>query len=143
MASHKAFLNDIADTQGIDITFPIVADEDGSLARQVRDSFAGIATRVLILVQLGMIHPLAPGTGAGKMTVRTLLIVDPEKRLQLQMHYPTSTGILLMPLLADSSDLLSTGRNFAEVLRCLDSLQLAAEHPVRTPPPLFTDGSII
>ncbi|MFE8071716.1 peroxiredoxin [Marinobacteraceae bacterium S3BR75-40.1] len=93
--SHKEWVNDINDTQGCTVNFPIIADAD----RKVAELY-------------DMIHPNADST----LTVRSLFIIDPQKKVRLIITYPASTG-----------------RNFNEVLRVIDSLQLTDEHQVATP----------
>lgn len=93
--SHKGWVNDIDETQNTHVDFPIIADED----RKVSDLY-------------DMIHPNASET----LTVRSLFIISPDKKVKLIITYPASTG-----------------RNFHEVLRVIDSLQLTAKHTVSTP----------
>ncbi|TNE36186.1 MAG: peroxiredoxin [Alphaproteobacteria bacterium] len=93
--SHKGWLGDIEETQGSRVNYPILADED----RKVSDLY-------------GMIHPKADDT----LTVRSVFIIDPAKKLRLTLTYPASTG-----------------RNFDEILRVIDSLQLTEYHKVATP----------
>ncbi len=93
--SHKGWVNDINETQGTTVNFPIVADPD----RTVSDLY-------------GMIHPNASDT----VTVRNVFIIGPDKKVKLIIVYPQSTG-----------------RNFQEILRVLDSLQLTAKYSVSTP----------
>lgn len=93
--SHHAWAEDIAETQGAALNFPLIADHD----RSVSDL-------------LDLIHPNASDTN----TVRTVLVIDPTKKLRLTLTYPASTG-----------------RNFAEILRVIDSLQLTDRHKVATP----------
>ncbi|MDE3253837.1 MAG: peroxiredoxin [Bacteroidota bacterium] len=95
VSSHKAWINDINETQHVNVGFPIVADEDKSIA-----------------TAYGMIHPNASET----FTVRSLFIIGPDKKIKLMITYPASTG-----------------RNFYEVLRVIDSLQLTADYSVATP----------
>ncbi|RPD39064.1 peroxiredoxin [Chitinophaga barathri] len=92
---HKSWIGDINETQGCDVTFPIIADEDKTVANLY-----------------GMIHPNASET----FTVRSLFIIGPDKKVKLTITYPASTG-----------------RNFHEVLRVIDSLQLTANYSVATP----------
>jgi len=92
---HHAWAEDIADTQGHALNFPLIADHD----RKVSDLY-------------GMIHPNASDT----MTVRSVFVIGPDKKLKLSLTYPASTG-----------------RNFEEILRVIDSLQLTAKHAVATP----------
>jgi alkyl hydroperoxide reductase subunit AhpC len=93
--SHNAWASDIGETQGTKLNFPIIADSD----RKVADLY-------------GMIHPNANNT----LTVRSVFIVGPDKKVKLTLTYPASTG-----------------RNFDEILRALDSLQLTSTHSVATP----------
>lgn len=93
--SHKGWISDINETQSTTVNYPILADGD----RKVSDLY-------------GMIHPNASNT----LTVRSVFIIDPNKKLRLTLTYPASTG-----------------RNFDELLRVLDSLQLTDTHSVATP----------
>ena len=95
VASHKGWVGDIEETQGTALNYPILADPD----RKVSDLY-------------DMIHPNANNT----LTVRSVFIIDPNKKLRLTLTYPASTG-----------------RNFAEILRVIDSLQLTDHHSVATP----------
>ncbi|KAM3100230.1 peroxiredoxin [Phormidesmis sp. 146-35] len=99
--SHKGWIGDIEDTQSAQLNYPILADPD----RKVSDLY-------------DMIHPNANNT----LTVRSVFIIDPQKKLRLTFTYPASTG-----------------RNFAEILRVIDSLQLTDNHSVATPAN-WTDG---
>jgi alkyl hydroperoxide reductase subunit AhpC len=92
---HHGWVNDINETQNVNVDFPIIADEDKKVA-QLYD----------------MIHPNASATA----TVRSLYIIGPDKKLKLYITYPASTG-----------------RNFLEILRVIDSLQLTADYSVATP----------
>jgi alkyl hydroperoxide reductase subunit AhpC len=93
--SHKAWIADIEETQGTVVGFPIIADQD----RKVSTLY-------------DMIHPNASATA----TVRTLFVIDPNKKVRLSITYP-----------------MSTGRNFDEVLRVIDALQLTDGYTVATP----------
>lgn len=92
---HFGWRSDINETQNCDVDFPIIADEDKTVANLY-----------------GMIHPNASETA----TVRSLFIISPDKKIKLMITYPASTG-----------------RNFHEVLRVIDSLQLTANYSVATP----------
>ncbi|HEU5052641.1 MAG TPA: peroxiredoxin [Hanamia sp.] len=92
---HKGWTKDINETQNCNVDFPIIADEDKTVANLY-----------------GMIHPNASTTA----TVRSLFIIGPDKKIKLMIVYPASTG-----------------RNFNEVLRVLDSLQLTSNYSVSTP----------
>ena len=93
--SHKKWINDINETQDVEVTFPIIADEN----REIAEAY-------------DMIHPNA----SLNATIRSLFIIGPDKKIKLIITYPASTG-----------------RNFQEVLRVIDSLQLTAYHSVATP----------
>jgi alkyl hydroperoxide reductase subunit AhpC len=92
---HHGWITDINETQNVTVGFPIIADQDKSIANVY-----------------GMIHPNASET----FTVRSLFIIGPDKKVKLMITYPASTG-----------------RNFVEVLRVIDSLQLTANYSVATP----------
>ncbi len=92
---HLGWKSDINETQNCSVEFPIIADEDRTVANLY-----------------GMIHPNASET----FTVRSLFVIGPDKKVKLTITYPASTG-----------------RNFHEVLRVIDSLQLTAKHSVATP----------
>ncbi len=92
---HNKWAGDIEETQGAKVNFPMIADKD----RKVSDLY-------------DMIHPNANDT----LTVRSVFIIGPDKKVKLSLTYPASTG-----------------RNFDEILRVVDSLQLTAQHSVATP----------
>jgi len=93
--AHAGWAKDIEETQGHAVNFPMIADSDRSVASLY-----------------GMIHPNASDT----MTVRSVYVIGPDKKVKLTLQYPASTG-----------------RNFDEILRVIDSLQLTANHKVATP----------
>lgn len=93
--SHKGWIGDIEETQSAKLNYPILADAD----KKVSDLY-------------DMIHPNANA----KVTVRTVFVIDPAKKLRLSFTYPPSTG-----------------RNFDEILRVIDSLQLTDNYSVATP----------
>jgi alkyl hydroperoxide reductase subunit AhpC len=95
LESHQRWVPDINETQGTTVNFPIIADPD----RKIAD-------------QYGMIHPNAADT----VTVRSVFVIGPDKKVKLMITYPQSTG-----------------RNFQEILRVIDSLQLTAKYSVSTP----------
>ncbi len=95
LEQHKGWTKDINETQNCNVDFPIIADEDKTVANLY-----------------GMLHPNASAT----TTVRSLFIIGPDKKIKLMIIYPASTG-----------------RNFNEVLRVLDSLQLTSNYSVSTP----------
>ncbi|ASW75941.1 peroxidase [Chryseobacterium piperi] len=92
---HQNWIRDINETQNTDVQFPIIADKE----RKISELY-------------DFIHPNASATA----TVRSLLIIDPDKKVRLIITYPASTG-----------------RNFVEIIRVLDSLQLVDSHKVATP----------
>jgi thioredoxin-dependent peroxiredoxin len=93
--SHNGWVGDILETQGSALNYPIIADPD----KKVSDLY-------------DMIHPNANAM----LTVRSVFIIDPNKKLRLSLTYPPSTG-----------------RNFDEILRVIDSLQLTDNYSVATP----------
>jgi alkyl hydroperoxide reductase subunit AhpC len=95
LQDHKGWSHDIEETQKCVVTFPLIADPDRKIA-----------------TLYGMIHPNASDT----FTVRSVFIVDPNKKVRLIITYPASTG-----------------RNFLEILRVIDSLQLTDQYKVATP----------
>src|SRR3954451_767059 len=95
VGSHKEWANDIKETQGHALNFPLIADD----SRKVANLY-------------GMIHPNANDT----LTVRSVFVIGPDKKIKLSLTYPASTG-----------------RNFDELIRVIDSLQLTANYSVATP----------
>ncbi len=95
VASHQQWKGDIAETQGTALNFPIIGDEE----RKVSTLY-------------DMIHPNANDT----LTVRSVFIIGPDKKVKLTLTYPASTG-----------------RNIDEIIRVLDSLQLVSDYAVATP----------
>ena len=95
LEDHHAWSKDIEETQGTALNFPLIADSE---------------RKVSLLYDF--IHPNASDT----FTVRSVFIIDPNKKIRLQITYPASTG-----------------RNFDEILRVIDSLQLTDKHKVATP----------
>ena len=93
--SHQGWEKDIEETQGSAVNFPMIADSD----RKVSDLY-------------DMIHPNANDT----LTVRSVFVIGPDKKVKLTLTYPASTG-----------------RNFDEILRVIDSLQLTSNYSVATP----------
>ncbi|MXZ74065.1 MAG: peroxiredoxin [Gemmatimonadetes bacterium] len=93
--SHRGWISDINETQNANVSYPLIADPDQKVA-QLYD----------------MIHPNADD----KMTVRSVFVIGPDKKIKLMLTYPASTG-----------------RNFDEILRVVDSLQLTAHHKLATP----------
>lgn len=104
ISDHVRWANDIQETQGHALNYPLIGDTDLSVAKL-----------------FDMIHPNASGssaqrTAADNATVRSVFVIGPDKKIKLMLTYP-----------------MSTGRNFDEVLRVLDSIQLTAKHQVATP----------
>ncbi len=93
--SHRGWISDINETQNANVSYPLIADPDQEVA-ELYD----------------MIHPNAND----KMTVRSVFVIGPDKKIKLMLTYPASTG-----------------RNFDEILRVVDSLQLTANHKLATP----------
>jgi len=100
---HKRWVDDIEETQGAKVNYPLIGDADLTVAKLY-----------------DMIHPnasgAAPRTAADNATIRSVFVIGPDKKVKLMLTYP-----------------MSTGRNFDEVLRVLDSIQLTAKHKVATP----------
>lgn len=100
---HKKWASDITGVAGADVTFPIIADEDLTVSK--------------LLDMLPAEYVLPDGrTPADSATVRVVYIIDPQKKVRLMMTYP-----------------MTVGRNFAEVIRALDALQITDAHGVATP----------
>jgi alkyl hydroperoxide reductase subunit AhpC len=95
LEKHERWIADIGETQGTPLNFPLLADADRTVS-----------------TLYGLIHPNADSTA----TVRSVFVIDPNKKVRLILTYPASTG-----------------RNFAELLRTIDSLQLTDNHKVATP----------
>ena len=95
LKNHAAWSKDIEETQGARLNFPLIADTDRSIATKYE-----------------MIHPNADNS----LTVRSVFVIGPDKKVKLKIEYPASTG-----------------RNFDEILRAIDSLQLTAKYSVATP----------
>ena len=103
--SHKGWIKDINETQNCVVNFPIIADEDQKVAKLY-----------------DMIHPQS----LDKMTVRSVFIIDNNKKIRTIITYPASTG-----------------RNFDEILRVVDSLQLTDKHKVATPVDWKRGGEVV
>jgi len=102
--SHSRWLADIEETQGAKVGYPIIGDSDLKVSKLY-----------------DMLPAEEPGTSEGRtpatnQTVRTVFVVGPDKKIKMMLSYP-----------------MTTGRNFDEILRVLDSLQLTAKHKVSTP----------
>jgi alkyl hydroperoxide reductase subunit AhpC len=101
---HEAWVEDIEETQGVRPGYPIIADTDLNVSKLY-----------------GMLEADAEGDAASRCamdnrTVRSVFVIDPSKRIRLITMYP-----------------MQTGRNFTEMLRAIDSIQLTTRHPVATP----------
>ena len=101
---HKRWSKDIEETQGCAPNYPMIGDSDANVAKLYQMLPAEVTSS-------------EGRTAADNQTVRNVYIVGPDKKVKLVLSYP-----------------MSTGRNFAEILRTLDSLQLTAKHSVATPP---------
>ena len=101
---HGEWAKDIEETQGHKVTYPMIGDPKLEIAKlyNMLPAEAGTTSE--------------GRTAADNMTVRTVFVVGPDKRIKLMLSYP-----------------MSTGRNFDEILRALDSMQLTAKHKVATP----------
>lgn len=103
VAHHGEWARDIEETQGATVNYPMIGDADLAVSKLYN---------MLPADEVG-----ADGrTAANNATVRSVFIVGPDKKIKLMLTYP-----------------MSTGRNFDEILRVLDSIQLTAKHPVATP----------
>ena len=101
---HIAWSKDIEETQGAAVNFPLIGDEDLAVAKLY-----------------GMLPADTPGSAEGRtaadnLTVRNVYVIGPDKQIKLMLTYP-----------------MATGRNFDEILRVIDSVQLTANHQVATP----------
>jgi len=101
---HKAWSKDIEETQGHAVNYPMIGDSDLAVAKLY-----------------GMLPAEEEGTSEGRTaatnaTVRTLFIIGPDKKIKLMLVYP-----------------MTTGRNFDEVIRVIDSMQMTVKHKVATP----------
>lgn len=104
VSDHERWMNDIEETQNCKIDYPLIGDPELTVAKLY-----------------DMIHPNASGEAKGRSaqdnaTIRSVFVIGPDKKIKLMLTYP-----------------MSTGRNFDEVLRVLDSIQLTASHKVATP----------
>ncbi len=104
VGDHKKWAKDIEETQGHKLNYPLIGDPDLKIAKLY-----------------DMLHPNASGDVKGRTaqdnaTVRSVFVVGPDKKIKMMLTYP-----------------MSSGRNFDEVLRVLDSIQLTAKHKVATP----------
>jgi len=95
LEDHARWASDIAETQGCALNFPLIADKDRKVAN---------------------LYEMLPDDAPDTMTVRSVFVVGPDKKVKMTLNYPASTG-----------------RDFDEILRVIDSLQLTADHKVATP----------
>jgi alkyl hydroperoxide reductase subunit AhpC len=114
VSSHGKWAADIEETQGHKVNYPMIGDPQLKIAKLY-----------------GMLPAESGNTSEGRTaadnaTVRTVFVVGPDKKIKLQLSYP-----------------MSTGRNFDEVLRVLDSIQLTAKHKVATPANWKQGGDVI
>ena len=114
VSDHKKWSADIEETQGHRVSYPMIGDPELRIAKLY-----------------GMLPAESGTTSAGRTpadnaTVRTVFVIGPDKKIKLQLSYP-----------------MSTGRNFDEVLRVLDSIQLTAKHKVATPANWEQGGDVI
>ena len=112
--NHEKWVADIAETQGTAPNYPIISDTDFNVAKLY-----------------GMLSPEVSGdpterTPADNATLRNVFVIGPDKKIKLVLVYP-----------------MTTGRNFDEVLRVIDSLQLTAKHQVATPAQWQPGGDVI
>lgn len=104
VSQHEGWLKDIEETQGASVEYPLIGDEDLAVSKLYN-----------------MLPADEAGTAAGRTaatnaTVRSVFLIGPDKRIKLSLTYP-----------------MTTGRNFDELLRVIDSVQLTAKHKVATP----------
>ena len=111
---HEGWVRDIEETQGASVEYPIVADRDFAVAKAYGMLGADVS------------GDPADRTAADNQTVRNVFVVGPDKKIKLVLVYP-----------------MTTGRNFDEVLRVIDSLQLTAKHKVATPAQWQQGGDVI
>ena len=114
VGDHKEWVKDIEETQGAAVNYPLIADHDLKVAKLY-----------------GMLHPNAGDKAEGRKaadnaTVRTVFIIGPDKLVKAHFAYP-----------------MSTGRNFDEILRTIDSIQLTAKHKVATPAQWKPGGDVV
>ena len=114
VTDHKKWSADIEETQGHKVNYPMIGDPELRIAKLY-----------------GMLPAESGNTSAGRTptdnaTVRTVFVIGPDKKIKLQLSYP-----------------MSTGRNFDEVLRVLESIQLTAKHKVATPANWEQGGDVI
>lgn len=104
VGSHEKWKVDIEETQGAKVNYPMIGDTDLTVAK------------LYDMLPAGEAGTSEGRTAATNQTVRSVFVIGPDKKIKLRLTYP-----------------MSTGRNFDEILRVLDSLQLTAKHKVATP----------
>jgi alkyl hydroperoxide reductase subunit AhpC len=104
VSANEGWSKDIAETQGAEVNYPIISDSDFSVAKAYE------------MLPAGASGEASERTPADNQTVRNVFVIGPDKKIKLILVYP-----------------MTTGRNFDEVLRVVDSLKLTAEHKVATP----------
>ena len=104
VSDHEKWVGDIEETQGHKVTYPLIGDPELKIAKLYE------------MLPAGAGESSEGRTAVDNATVRTVFLVGPDKKIKLNLTYP-----------------MSTGRNFDEVLRVLDSCQLTAKHKVATP----------
>ncbi len=104
VSANEGWSKDIAETQGAEVNYPIISDSDFSVAKAYE------------MLPADASGDAADRTPADNQTVRNVFVIGPDKKIKLILVYP-----------------MTTGRNFDEVLRVVDSLKLTAEHKVGTP----------
>ena len=102
--NHEKWAQDIAETQGYAPNYPIIGDADFNVSK------------LYGMLPVSVVGEAADRTAADNQTVRNVFVIGPDKKVKLILVYP-----------------MTTGRNFDEVLRVIDSLQLTAKHRVSTP----------
>ena len=100
---HNLWKKDIEDVQGTSVNYPLIADEDLKIAK-------------LYNMLPAQEEPGKSRTAMTNATVRSVFLIDPDKKIRMMLTYP-----------------MTTGRNFEEILRVLDSIQLTSKHKVATP----------
>ena len=112
--SHKRWTKDIEETQGCTMNYPLIGDPELKVAK------------LFNMLPASVTGGAEGRTAADNATVRTVMIIEPDKKIKLMLVYP-----------------MTTGRNFDEVIRVIDSLQLTAKHKVATPANWQNGGDVI
>jgi alkyl hydroperoxide reductase subunit AhpC len=114
VTKHALWVHDIAETQGSTPTFPMIADIDLKVSK------------LYDMLPASVSGDASTRTAADNQTVRNVFVIGPDKKIKLVLVYP-----------------MTTGRNFAEILRVIDSLQMTAKHRVATPADWQQGGDVI